>query len=160
MDRAREKASLIGARPFRLFLVWTVFSGKERGQGEERILERHEVEPRPRIDKGGITRNPALVGIVAVGSVRVDELSTRYTYDELLGLLLPGGRAVPADQGRVTFFYEVVEDGRGDNPPERLRFRLFNTPSLEAENAQWVLILEPVSDAMKRNGQPERPGRL
>ena len=158
VDRARGWATDIGARPFRVFLVWTVFTGEKRGAGEERVLERHEVHPRPRVDFGSITRNPTLIGIVAAGSTRVDEVTLRYTFDALQGLELPNGRALPADRGKVSFFYEVVEDGRGDDPPERPRFRLFNKPVRESENAQWSLILEPVSDQMQRSGQPERPG--
>lgn len=160
VDRARELATQVGARPFRTFLVWTVFSGERRGQGEERVLLRHEITPRPRVDTSSIQRNPALVGIVAQGSVRVDEVTTALTFDELEGRVLPGGRALPTDQGKVEFFYEVVEDGRGDKPASRGRFRLFNKPARESENMQWVLILEPVSNPMRRDGQPERPGRL
>lgn len=159
VDRARQLATEVGARPQRVFLVWTVFTGGERGKGEERVLHRHEVTPRPRVDTSSIQRNPMLIGIVAQGSVRVDEVTTSLTFDELLGRVLPGGSAVPADQGKVEFFYEVVEDGRGDRPPARGRFRLFNAPSRESENAQWVLLLEPTSNPMKRDGQPERPGR-
>lgn len=159
VDRARGLATELGARPFRVFQVWTVFSGERRGQGEERMLYRHEIEPRPRVDTSSLTRNPMLVGVYAAGSVRVDEITVAHTFDELLGKVMPGGRAVPVDQGKVEFFYEVVEDGRGDNPASRGRFRLNNVPSRESENAQWVLILEPVSNPMKRDGQPERPGR-
>jgi hypothetical protein len=159
VDRAREMATQVGARPFRVFLTWTVFSGASRGQGEERVLHRHEIQPRPRVDTSSITRNPMLVGVYPEGSVRVDEVTTALTQDELLGRVLPGGGALPVDQGRVAFFVEVVEDGRGDQPAPRGRFRFANMPSRESENMQWVLILAPVSDPMKRDGQPERPGR-
>lgn len=141
-----------------MFLVWTVSAGERRGEGEETVLERHEIQPRPRCDFSSIARNPSLVGVYATGSVRVDEITVAYTLDELLGNKLPNGRPVPVERSRVSFFYEVVEDGRGDNPAPRGRFRLNNVPSREAENAQWVMILEPVSAPLLRDGRPERPG--
>lgn len=158
VDRARSIATRLGARPFRVFLVWTISSGDKRGDGDEKILERHEIQPRPRCDFASLTRNPTLVGVYAAGSVRVDEITPAYTLDELQGVKLPNGRPVPVDRGRVSFFYEVTEDGRGDDPPSRGRFRLNNVPAREAENVQWVIILEPVSDAMRRDGRPDRPG--
>lgn len=159
VDRVRQKATELGARPSRVFLTWTAFSGPSRGKGDERVLARHELLPAPRVDFGSLARNPTLVGVFPVGSARVDEVPPHYSRDELEGRVLPGGKPLPTDEGKVDFFYEVVPDDRQQDKPAHTRFRLNNVPSFEAENAQWVLILEPASGELRRDGRPERPGQ-
>lgn len=44
------------------------------------------------------------------------------------------------------FFYEVVADGRGDDPAGRLKFRLFSNPWRNEGGFEWVLMLERVSE--------------
>lgn len=158
VERARQMATDLGARPFRVFLVWTVFSGPSRNKGDERVLERHELLPTPRVDFGSLARNPTLVGVFPAGSARVDEVPPRLSRDELEGRVLPGGKPLPTVEGKVDFFYEVVPDDRQQEKPAHTRFRLNNVPSFEAENAQWVLILEPASGELRRDGRPDRPG--
>lgn len=159
VDRARQRATDIGARPYRVFVVWERFSGEHRGEGQELLIARHELLPTPMVDFGGLNRQWFLIGVWPTGTARVTEVAPSYTQDELEGRVMPGGHAVPRKDGeRVSFFYEVVQDGRGDDPAARARFRLGNVPSFEADNAQWSLTLERTSGDLGRNGQPVRPG--
>lgn len=51
------------------------------------------------------------------------------------------------------FFWEVVEDGRGDELPHRAKFRLASEPGRSAERVQWNAVLERVSEDDDRNGR-------
>lgn len=159
VDRARQRATDIGARPYRVFLVWERFSGEHRGEGQELLIARHEILPTPLVDFGSLNRQWFLIGVWPTGTARVTEVPPSYTQDELEGRVLPGGAAVPRKDGeKVTFFYEVVQDGRADDPAQRARFRCGNVPALESDNAQWVLTLERTSGDLGRTGNPVRPG--
>jgi hypothetical protein len=50
----------------------------------------------------------------------------------------------------VDFYYEVVEDGRHDLPPKRMRFRPYGEPMLNAGNVEWTLMLERESEDRTR----------
>ncbi len=173
-DKIRQLATKLGARPLRVFLVWTVAGGSERGGGEEETLAEIEILPTPFVaDLSSLTLNPFAAGKYPVGSVRVSEVSmARFTLDVLRGdrLALPVGatrgrgpiRTAPLETfrsnvsgelleaERVSFFYEIVEDGRGDNPPARRRFRLFSEPHPNAESVEWILFLERTHEDRSR----------
>lgn len=162
-DRVRQIATNLGARPLRVFLVWTTSGGYERGAGEEEELLRAEILPTPVVsDLSALALTPFSAGKYPVGTIRVTEVSLdRFTADVLTGARLPGaplglfkhpvsGEPVPAE--RVSFFYEVAEDGRGDDPPARRRFRLFGEPHPNAENVEWILFLERTAENRARDG--------
>lgn len=160
-DGIRQLATKLGARPLSVFLVWTMSGGHERGQGEEETIAEVELLPTPVVsDLSALQLSPFSAGKYPVGTVRLSEVSlARYTADVLRGerLLLAGGIGPPrtsaigefrhpvsgelVDRERVSFFYEIVEDGRGDNPPARRRFHLFSDPHPNAENVEWILFL-------------------
>lgn len=163
-DGIRQLATNLGARPVRVFLVWTTAGGSERGAGEEETLAEVEILPTPFVsDLSALALSPYAAGKYPTGTVRVSEISmARFTGDVLRGERLPigggdrrtplrlaplgefrspvSGELVPAE--RVSFFYELVEDGRGDDPPARRRFRLFGEPQPNAESVEWILFLE------------------
>ena len=140
-DRLRQLNTRMGLRSLRVFLVWSKWGGATRGEGTETVTNRVELLPTPKVtDMASLSRRPYLAGVFSEGTVRVDEISSNaYTLDVLKGLVIPtvNGQGIPVNgQGveRTTdpttdFFYEIVEDGRGDSTPERMRFRLFGGPS-------------------------------
>lgn len=153
VDRVRQVATNLGARPLRVFLVWTTWSGARRGEGMESLLQELEILPTPVVsDPTAIARTPFAAGTLPVGTVSVTEVSIgQYAEDELRGWKLPGGE--PLDELRGDFFWEVREDGRtAGRTPERRRFRLLGDVYLDAENVQWKVLLERASPDRRRDG--------
>jgi hypothetical protein len=173
-DRLRQLATRFGIRPQRCFLVWTRWSGKERGEGDETILLRVEILPTPRVtDSAALTRRPWSGGILPEGSQRVDRISVQFTQDNLSGRVMPtdlsncypasggpgtpvaGTRFDPKSDPQTDFFYELVEDGRGDDPADRQRFRVLGRPWRDAGGVNWAVMLEEASETTDRNGNPQ-----
>jgi hypothetical protein len=155
VDKVRQIATNLGARPLRVFLVWTAWTGERRGEGEERLLAERELLPTPVVsDPTAVLRNPFAAGTLPVGTVTVTEISTgQYAEDELRGWKLPDGS--PLDEAVMDFFYEVREDGRtAGRAPERRRYRVLGDVYLDAENVQWRVLLERASPDRRRDGSP------
>ncbi len=170
VDRIRQLATRLGIRPYRVFLVWTRATGAVVGEGEENIFARVEILPTPRVDLSAMVRRPWTMGILPEGTCRVDRVSVAFTNDQLKGLVIPAPRCrsatfegqllagdwvKPQSDEQCDFFYEVVEDGRGDELPERRRFRLYGEPVRDAGNVSWSLMLEPASDPLGRDGKSQ-----
>jgi hypothetical protein len=154
-DNVRQIATKLGARPFRVFLVWTRFPAEVRGEGgPDREVERVELLPTPEVKSlDAVTFSIFHAGTVPAGSVKLLGVSVhRYTFDQLTGKTVPGLGTVDQLPEPWTFFYEVVEDGRGDNPPQRWKFRTLSYPVRLAENAEWTIMLERVSEDRGRDG--------
>lgn len=155
VDKVRQIATKLGARPLRCFLVWTTWTGERRGEGEERLLIEKEILPTPVVgDPTAIARNPYSAGTLPVGTISVSEISSgQYSEDELRGWKLPDGS--PIDEVRMDFFWEVREDGRtAGKAPERRRFRVLGDVFLNAENVEFRVLLERSSEDMRRDGRP------
>lgn len=155
-DRLRQLNTKFGLRSKRVFLVWTYFTGQTRGEGDEREWARQEILPTPKVtDLNAIALNPYSAGKLPIGTVRVTEISAAITMDRLVGDDVPritGEHEVP---DRLDFFYEVVEDGRGDDPPVRQRFRRSAGPNRWEGGVQWQVMLERSSEDRDRRGQSQ-----
>jgi hypothetical protein len=140
-----------GIRPYRVWLVWSRWSGEERGEGSETICWRHELLPTPKLDVSSIRYDGTPVGRVPMGTINVSEIVVTYTADELSGLMIPRPHedVIPEPND---FYYEVVEDGRGDPCPLRAKYRLANQPMRDAENVMWRVQLERMSEDNLRDG--------
>jgi len=151
IDRLRQFATKFGLRPYRVFLVWTKFSASERGEGYETEVRRKEILPTPLVDTvDSVSLVPFAVGVVPVGTVRVSRVSvSQFTADEL------NGRASGEDhiEEPFSFFYEIVEDGRGDAQPARTKYRLSTQPMRRAGNLEWTFLLERMSEDRDRDGE-------
>lgn len=173
IDRLRQFSTRFGLRSRRVFLVWTRWSGEERGEGVENEYARVEILPTPRVaDLTAIAFDPRSGGVLPVGSLRVDRISAQFTEDILEGrkipVVSPGGgiHCAPTSPSTTTehsgedlaidepfaFFYEVIEDGRGDNPPEREKFRIAASPYRNEGYVEWGVILEQINENNDRFG--------
>jgi hypothetical protein len=161
-DRVRQIATRLGVRPYRVFLTWTQWTGPERGEGTENLYARLEILPTPRVqslDKLAFSLYHA--GTITVGSVQVDRISlVQFTEDVLRGKSFPNNPLPFGENPQekhipqpYEFFWEIVEDGRGDDPPKRERFRLMNRPMRQAGKLQWVCWLERTSLDRTRQDQ-------
>jgi hypothetical protein len=154
--RLRQFATKFGLRAKRVFLVWTKFTGKERGDGSEIILSRVELLPTPKVlDMSMVTLNPFSAGVLPVGSQRVDKIAITYTMDQLMGKAVPGHKKGQEIEEPFDFYYEIQEDGRGDNPAMIQRFRLLGIPDRREGDMSWSVLLERTSEDPLRNGQSQ-----
>lgn len=155
VDRLRQFATKFGVRPYRVFLTWVKWSGTERGEGDESVFMRKEILPTPKVDNlDTIALNPYSAGTLPMGSVRVSRISVSFTEDELSGRI--SGKDSIKDN--LEFFYEIVEDGRGDNPAHRQKYRLSAPPFRQAGKIHFVVVLDRIGgDDMDRDGTPKEP---
>lgn len=173
VDRLRQISTRFGARSRRVFLVWVESTGTESGTGSEVVKFRRELLPTPRVaDATSLMRRPLSIGMVPDGSVRVDQISVAwYTEDHLRGIRVPeeygvatqqrfhpgepkpADRSLPVLRDPLSFFYEIVEDGRGDEPAARTRYQLGASPWRNETGVQWAVMLVPQSSPTDRNGK-------
>lgn len=174
VDRVRQIATRLGARSRRVFLVWVSWGGGERGAGTPTEVDRVEILPTPRVTGlDGVAFNPFSAGVLPVGTIRVDQVSANFTESTLRGLyspkaglfefvqegspmaqLVPACSLQPVDHvpQPVSFYYEVVEDGRHEGLPIRQKYRLSAQPSLAETRVMWTLVLERISEDQNRDG--------
>lgn len=153
VDRLRQIETRLGMRPYRVVLVWSQFSGEERGEGDETVTLRREILPTPKVENMTAKERKVMsAGLHEVGSIRISEVSMLLTADMLEGREVPEPhKPIPDD---AEFFYEVFEDGRGDNPAERGRYRLSSAPYRDVENLGWTFVLERRSEDYGRDAKP------
>jgi hypothetical protein len=153
-DRIRQLATNFGVRPYRCYLTWTKWTGLERGEGTENLYRRIEILPTPRVTSlDSLSFSLAHAGVIPAGSFRLDRISVAtFTEDILLGRAFPDNPLPFGESPQekhipepFEFFYEIQEDGRGDNPAKRSRFRPMNRPMRRAGKLDWTLMLERVS---------------
>lgn len=153
VDKVRQIATNLGARPYCVDLVFVAWSGNEIGRGDPKEVARFPLVPNPVVqDLTSVTLDPRSAGILPTGAVRLKEVSAGAVTDDLLrGVSLPDGTRRP---GAVDFFYELRNDGRNDGraPTERARYRILGQPFLDAENVQYVVLLERSSADPSRLG--------
>jgi hypothetical protein len=71
-------------------LVWTRWGGTERGEGHEAILFEAPIVPRPKVnDLTSVALNPFTAGLLPVGSVSLEEVTTQLMEEHLTGLVVP-----------------------------------------------------------------------
>lgn len=150
-DRVRGIATRLGARPFRVFLVWQVWNGGDRGEGTVREYRRIEILPTPRIDNiDALANATSIAGTIPTGNLRIQEVSViEFKQDLLNGYLVNEDEKIPEP---YEFFYEVVQDDRHGGHEHRSKFRLTAPPALMANRASWVLLLERISEDRDRSG--------
>jgi hypothetical protein len=141
-------------RPYEVHIVRTRWTGGERGVGEEFTEYDVAILPTPRIaDLTGLADIVNPVGLDEFGPVILDEVSGRYTEDQLTGNHDDG---TPSTEDE-NFFYEVVfpmPDGMSGNV-ERRRFFPASAPHYTAGKFEWVIRLERTrSDRARGDSSP------
>lgn len=154
-DRLRQFATRFGVRPYRWFLVWTTWDGEVRGEGTEREYARVELLPTPKVGELTSLQQAAYGGgVLATGTLRLDRVSESYSAAQLQGLQIPGRRQDEDMPRNIDFWYEMIEDGRGNDEPVPLRFRLQAAPYRAAGRVCWVLVLEVQNEPTQADHQP------
>jgi hypothetical protein len=166
-DRTRQIAVKFGARPYRVVLVWELYPAQVRGEGgPPRTTRELELLPTPKVASlDSVTFSVFHAGTIPAGSIKLSGVSiVCYTYDQLTGHVVPqpdpSGDPTKATDGAhvdqiaqpADFYYEVREDGRGDCPAIRSKYRVLSPPFRDATNCQWTVMLEKVSEDRGRDG--------
>lgn len=159
VDQIRQLASDFGARPYRVFLVHAQWTGQVRGIGQPREVSRTELIPTPKITSmDSTTQQVSEFGRTEEGSIRLTEISARYSEDDLLGktpdMVKPD---LPKTNLRnFEFFYEVVQQHAGVDRPARRRYIPEATPDLKATSCQWTINLTKQEQDRTRDGRLDR----
>lgn len=161
VDRIRQLYTSFGIRPYRVFLVHMKWPGGQRGHGVPQELSRREILPTPRLlDMSGTTQVLRAFGLQEEGSVAIDQITPKYTEDDLLGktpdlIDLEVPRSGPPD---VDFFWEVVENRPSTPQPVRRRYVPNSVPCLVQDGFQWKITLTK-QEYNRGRGQAAMAGR-
>jgi hypothetical protein len=154
-DGLRQLATRFGVRPYNVWLVWGVWSGRERGAGSFKVLREIPIVPNPVVqDLTAISLDPRSAGVLPVGSVRLTRVSATYSAAMLSGMWTGTD---PADRlpDNVEFFYEIQEDGRDGHKGTRMRCRPLAEPFRRAGKVDWSVTLERISEDRDRDGREQ-----
>lgn len=154
VDAARKISHTIGARPYRMFMVWQQ-RNREREFEQVRCLELLPVKVRA-LDVVDLELSQA--GIAPDGAILIREVSpAQVTEDDLRGFL--DGELWGHDNPDREFFYELVLSERCEDPSrlvpsgtKRRRFALGTEPFLDASRLQWRFGLVDQRIARTRDG--------
>jgi hypothetical protein len=87
--RARFQA-FTGSTVYSVYLVWTKWSGEERGEGDEREIASVRILPSPDVqDLSAISYDPRAAGVLPSGTVRVNRVNSLLSADSLAGRSIP-----------------------------------------------------------------------
>ena len=144
VDKIRQLYKRFGIRPYRVFLVHVQWSGTRIGEGNAIEISRRELLPTPRVSNmGSTTEVMRAVGLTEEGTLSVDQISAKWTEDDLLGrtpdLIDP---AFPRTGNRKQeFFWEVMENRPSTPSPARRDYVPNGVPALSRDGFQWSVTL-------------------
>jgi hypothetical protein len=148
-DSLRDLYTVFGLRPYRLKLIKTRWSEGIRGRGVEEVTMERLIEPTPLVlDLSALTEIVQPVGLDEIGTIRVEQISGRYTEDMLRGWDDEGNSPSPDEQ----VFYEIEFPIPDDADGIRRRFVLRTAPMYFSDKFQWVIMLEKSHEDRARNG--------
>ena len=150
-DGLRNLNTLFGLRPYRVRIVRTTWAGKRRGVGVEQVVNELELTPTPKlVDLNTLQEVVTAVGVTEVGQATLEEISGRYTEDQLTGVDPSGNSVGPMD----SLYYEIQSFRPDGRPADRRRFALASTPFYAATKVQWIVTLDAQLDHRDRDGRP------
>lgn len=159
VDDIRQLNTAFGIRPYRVFLVHVQWSGQVRGSGQGIEISRREILPTPRVRN--IESLPEILrstGLTEEGSVSVDQISAKYSEDDLAGRtpdLQDPAQRITLGPG-VEFYWEVVENRVAHPLAKRRRFFPSGAPELSRSGFQWSVSLIRQDVDRQRDGGNQR----
>lgn len=150
VDCARDMYTKLGLRTYQVQLIWTEWTGAERGAGVESVKKCVKILPTPLVtDISGVKLDLRPVGMIEAGGVFVQEISGRLTEDLLMGRECLGVE-IPDN---VNFYWEVYYPQSAGFPIRR-RFFPASVPVYKPEKFQWRVFLNKISEDRLRTGEP------
>lgn len=152
VDCLRDIETQLGARQDEVRLVWSRWTGGQRGVGDEYVFHEVVIEPTPAVQELTALRLEITeAGRIEVGGLEISEISPRYSERLLLGEI--DGEIQPD----TNFYWEVT---RGlDDPskkPVRRRFFPASPPHDDETGFQWKIKLERAHGDRIPDGLPRR----
>lgn len=90
VDKLRQRLTDFGLRVYSVDLVWTKWTGLERGAGDEYEIARVPIRPNPLVeDLTSVSLSPFAAGILPVGSVRLSQITATLFFENLIGTAVP-----------------------------------------------------------------------
>lgn len=153
VDDARQLLTDFGMRPYRVFSVVIAWSGGEIGRGTESVLRETEMLPTPRVQMATLRSDARDAGRLERGIVKLDQISPRYTEDDLSALF---PRALKRGEQA---FIEVRMDRRDGADVRRRRFGYSDVPRRQPDRFDWAVDMTPQDDRRTNGGQLAQPPR-
>lgn len=152
VDSLRQLYTDVGLRPYRVVSVVYGWSGGDVGRGTATVISERELLPTPLVkETSAVLGEQRSGGLVERGSTRLEQVSPRYTEDEVKQLF----HCLPLKQGQQGFI-EVRVDAR-DGLTERRRFIVRGMPYRDAGAFQWKVSLLRQDEDRSRLGLPASP---
>lgn len=152
VDRGRAKAHQLGARPYRVFLVWQERDHKRKFREVKRI----ELMPVKLTAMDAVDLEASLAGLDGDGGVTLTQVSPQQvSEDNLYGWI--DGVDWAANNADREFFYEVQRHSRcsGRDPTRRARFVLAARPHYDGAKMQYRVQLVDQDVARDRDGNDQ-----
>lgn len=140
VDEIRAIHTDLGTRPYRVWLVWTRWSGGRRGDGVETVTSETEILPTPRIGElSGLAQLVKAIGRDEDGSVTLSEITLTLSEEDLL----------PREIGDAQSFYYEIREGEG----RRRRYFPSSVPEKQASRVGWMVRLALQEGARTDDGR-------
>lgn len=150
-DGLRDLFTRFGGRPYRVRLIRTHWSGGRRERGVEVVTHQLEILPTPLvIDLGTLEEVVTPIGRTEWGQVQIQQISGRYTGDQLIGVD-PQGNPPGVDD---SVYYEIEGFRPDGQPGERRRMQIDTAPDYKPFKFQWTVTLDKAVSDRNRDGTP------
>lgn len=153
VDTLRDIPVRFGLRTYEVHVIRTRWTGGERGLGQEVTISDTPILPTPLLTSlDGVSRVVNIVGLDEIGTVRVEQISGRYSENFLSGNDSEGN----GQDADTQFFYEIQFPTPGtvsDGAPRR-RFFPAAAPNYDASKFAWNITLQRSHVDRLDNGTP------
>lgn len=145
-DNLRQLYTDFGLRPYEVFSVVVRWTGGSRHRGVAQVVSETPFLPTPKVEQVASVELAARAGgVVQRGTVRLSELSPRYTEDDIR-VLFP--RELLAGEEH---FIEMRVDAR-DGSTARKRYVVSGTPERRPGDFDWTVRLTKQDEDRTRTG--------
>lgn len=160
VDKIRQLNATFGTRPYRVFLVHVLWSGGRIGAGTPAEVSRREILPTPKVvDLSSTVEMISAFGRTEDGSVVVEEISDKFSEDDLMGGTPDLVDAANPNTGRsnAELIWEVQEQ-RGTEPTPVVRHYTPAAAPMRRPPMCWRISLNKRdADRARPQGAPGRP---
>ena len=160
VDKIRQLNTTFGTRPYRVFLVHVLWSGGRIGAGTPAEVSRREILPTPKVvDLSSTVEMISAFGRTEDGSVIVEEISDKFSEDDLMGGTPDLVDAANPNTGRsnAEFFWETQEQRNTSPVPVVRHYVPAGAPTRKPPMGWRISLNKRDADRTRPQGAPGRP---
>ena len=160
VDKIRQLNATFGTRPYRVFLVHVLWSGGRIGAGTPAEVSRREILPTPKVvDLSSTVEMISAFGRTEDGSVVVEEISDKFSEDDLMGGTPDLVDAANPNTGRsnAEFFWETQEQRNTSPVPVVRHYVPAGAPTRKPPMGWRISLNKRDADRTRPQGAPGRP---